>query len=772
MTRRDDAFLQKLRAAFLAEAREHLQAIASSLEAMERGATGARGRALEAAFRHTHSLKGAARAAAYARIEAVCQVIETLFAQRKRNGRPLAAGDFDALHRAFDLVGRWVEAGSDAGGDAEGAIAGLQGSVEGPVEATPTAPATTAPPSRVPAQPQPHNPPTPPAVVGEGPVAAAADDTPVAATDTIRLPMAQVDALLRAAEELLTVRQAADARRDDLLRLEEQLEAWNARWRAVQPALRRLRTGRDAAGGVAGDAPQRVLEFLEWMFGHAKAVEGRVRAASRAAARDQRDTDRQVDELVEQAKALLMVPFSTLAEQLPRLVRELARDQGKQVELRLAGGGVCVDKRVLEQLKDPLLHLVRNAVDHGIETPARRAAAGKPAIATLRVEARLVPGNKVEVVVADDGAGLDPRRLRKAAADAGVVSADAAGALDDAGAIDLAFRSDVSTSPLITEISGRGLGLAIARENVDRLGGTIVARNAAPGAEFTITLPQRLATFRGVFVHAGGQDFVLPTVHVERVLRFRAADLKMASGRQTLAVDGTAVAVARLDAMLGLPRASTGPAGHASAVLVAAGGERMALAVDDVLGDDEVLARPLQRPLVRVRNIAGATVLASGRIVPILHVADLMKTARRGADAGVHDAPPPAPAEVRCRVLVAEDSITSRLLLKGILEAAGHDVRTAADGIEAFTALRSEPFDVLVSDVEMPRLNGFDLTARVRADRTLADLPVILVSALSRREDRERGIDVGANAYITKGGFDQGDLVAAVRRLAGMRERA
>jgi two-component system chemotaxis sensor kinase CheA len=271
-----------------------------------------------------------------------------------------------------------------------------------------------------------------------------------------------------------------------------------------------------------------------------------------------------------------------------------------------------------------------------------------------------------------------------------------------------------------------------------------------------------------LFVEAGNQTFVLPSAHVERVLRVAGASLKTVGRRETLSIDGQVVALSRLHQLLGIPAhlSSTGPM---TVVLLGTGQQRLALAVDDVQRDEEILVKRLQRPLVRVRNIAGATVLASGKPVPILNVADLLKSARH-----VAGQQPAASAESRrpmaLRVLLAEDSITSRLLLKGILESAGCEVKAVADGMEAFTALRSEPFDLLVSDIEMPRLNGFDLTARIRADRKLADLPVVLVTALSRREDRERGIDVGANAYIAKGSFDQRELLEAVRRLAGTRE--
>jgi len=249
--------------------------------------------------------------------------------------------------------------------------------------------------------------------------------------------------------------------------------------------------------------------------------------------------------------------------------------------------------------------------------------------------------------------------------------------------------------------------------------------------------------------------------------RFRAEDLRTVENRETLQLNGRATSLVWLAETLELPdaeRAGGAPAGTPF-VLLGSGDQRVAFAVGAVQGEQEVLVKRLGRPLSRVRNIAGATVLGSGQVAPILNVADLLKSARKAsAPIARMAAERPAAADTKA-ILVAEDSITSRMLLKGILESAGYRVQTAVDGMEAFATLRAEHFDLLVSDVEMPRLNGFDLTARVRADRRLAELPIILVTALETREDRERGIDVGANAYLVKSNFDQSNLLEAVRRL-------
>jgi two-component system chemotaxis sensor kinase CheA len=288
------------------------------------------------------------------------------------------------------------------------------------------------------------------------------------------------------------------------------------------------------------------------------------------------------------------------------------------------------------------------------------------------------------------------------------------------------------------------------------------------GTTIRMTLPLTMATFRGVLIESAQRLFIVPTAQVERVTRFKPQDVQTVEGRRTLQFNANAVSLVDLAEVLQLPPAQHRPdAPPATPVLILGAGEqRVAFAVDAVLDEREVLVKTLPKPLSRVRNIAGATVLGSGEVAPILNVSDLLKSART---AGAAPRAPPASAPAQRptkKILVVEDSITSRMLLKGILESAGYEVKTAIDGIDGFTALRTEHFDLVVSDVEMPRMNGFDLTARIRADRTLAEVPVVLVTALESREDRERGIDVGANAYLVKSSLDQSNLLEALRRLA------
>jgi len=439
-----------------------------------------------------------------------------------------------------------------------------------------------------------------------------------------------------------------------------------------------------------------------------------------------------------------------------------------------------LDKLIVEELSDPLMHMIRNCIDHGIEKPEARTHSDKSAGARISIAVSQVAG-KVEIVIADDGGGIDPDKVRDAAVRHGLISAEEADSLGEPETLALIFKSEVSTSPSVTEVSGRGLGLAIVREKVEKLGGRVtVETTPGQGTAFRILLPLTLSTFRGILVEAAGHCFVVPTTTVERVVRLRHDGVKTVENRETIALHGRAISLVRLAHVLELHDSQESDMDDfMTLVLLGTADDCIAFRVDAVLDEQEVLVKSLGKPLSRVRNVAGATVLGSGRAVPILNVEDLMKSATHAVRS--HDfsraptAPDDAPTDERAAseravpkrkaVLIAEDSITSRMLLKNILEAAGYAVSTAVDGVDALTTLRTQAFDIVISDVDMPRMNGFDLIARIRNDDRLADLPAVLVTGRDTREDRERGIDVGANAYVVKSDFNQSNLLDVVQRL-------
>jgi two-component system chemotaxis sensor kinase CheA len=751
MPRHEDELLQRLRATFQVEAQEHVQTIASGLITLERAAPAADAPTLEAVFRAAHSLKGAARAVNAATVETLCQAIESVFAALQRGSVAPGAGLFDLLHRAVKAIAQALAAPEGRPALPPPLVAelrqGLQAALAGAVPAAPMQPAQ--------AQPQaPQGPQVPPLA------------------DSVRVRGSTLDSVLRRAEEVLFAKGAAAQRAEALRTLHQRQAGWRRRWARVRADLRTLESALapQREGRRPADAAwARVCAFFDEGHDAAATMESELWRQARLAEQDQRLVGSMVDRLLDEAKQIVVQPFSVLLDLFPPSVREIARDRGKAIELSISGADIAIDRRILDAIKDPLIHLVRNSIDHGIEAPAARRAVGKPEHGQLAIAVAHLNGSQVELTLRDDGAGFDSQALQAAATKAGRLSQGEAATPSRQALLALAFEPGVSTSPMITELSGRGLGLAIVKERVEQLAGTLsLESEPGQGTLFRIVLPLTLAGLRGVVVRVARQLFVLPTRGIERVARVALEDVKTAGNRETVSLAGRTHALARMAQVLGL--AEAGPPAARLPLVVLAGSQpaqAIAFAVDEVLDERELLFKPLGRQLERVAHVAGAALFGAGQVVPVLHVPDLLRSAVRQAAAPQparaegHDAAAPAAR----KVLVAEDSITSRTLLKGILEGAGYQVQTAADGVEALAALRRGGFDLVVSDVDMPRLNGFGLTARLRADRQLAGLPVVLVTALDSREDREHGIDVGASAYIVKSSFDQGHLLEVVERL-------
>jgi len=749
----DNDFQNRLLAIFRTETREHLSAISAGLLELEQLPAEESGQAvIEAVFREAHSLKGAARAVNMVEIEAVSHSLESVFAALKRRTVAASPELFDLLHQAVDAVARLI-ASSGNGDDAreKAMLKVLSQRLAGASKETPR--------------------PAPAPGIQAEPAAPLSHERHVP-DQTVRIASAKLDAILNQAEELVTAKLAVAQRATELGELDRILADWEKGWKKAQPGLRGMRKIRQSPGlatsCLSGEKAGTLLDFLDQQPAFIRMVRQRVLRTSKSIRNDRHSLAMMVDSIHEETRQVLMLPFSTLGEILPKAVRDLARDRAKDAVLTLSGEYLEIDKRILEGLKDPLLHLVRNCVAHGIESPEDRQRCNKAPRGTVSVEVALAGSNRIEISVADDGAGIDPARLKSAALKAGLITREEAEAMADDEALDLMFRSGLSTSPMITDVSGRGLGLAIVWEKVEGLGG-VVSVTTAPGqgTSFRISLPLTLSTFRGVLVRAEEQHFVVPTASMERVGRVDREAVKTVEGRETIVFAGEVVSFVRLAEVLNLAHIGKGGAtgGLLSFFLLGTGEKRIAFGVDQVLDELEVLVKGLGPQLSRVRNFAGATVLGTGKVAPILHCGDLLKSAVKVSTAAFPAVSAAVTEEARRAVLVVEDSITARTLLKNILETAGYRTSTAVDGIDALTQLRSGDCDLVVSDVDMPRMNGFELTAKIRATSKFADLPVVLVTSLDSREDRERGIEVGANAYIVKSSFDQSNLLEVIKRL-------
>ncbi|AWV05074.1 hybrid sensor histidine kinase/response regulator [Burkholderia sp. JP2-270] len=723
----NQALLQRLLATFAVEADERLNAMSAILlELARRGAAEHCAQLIETLFREVHSLKGAARAVNRDDIEAICQTLESALASAKCSASALSPALLDMFDERLDELTALL-----AGNDASGAHTDRSGE---------TAVETLRNRASSPSLPLPGGTPR---------------------FESVRISTARLEGLHAQAEALTAYQYSLH----DLVQILHVLAAMVAQFRKSwsKPAgeARRRQRAREQTTHERDGLTDEILRAEDFVRIVADQL-SRLQAKSQRIQHAMSSATAQLQDDIRQA---LMLPFAFLLDMLPKLVHDLARDSGKLAELRVEGGTTGVDRRILEQLKDPLIHLIRNAIDHGIEHPDERQRRGKPRAGLVRLAVMPRDGNKVEMVLADDGVGIDLATVTAAAIRTGLVAPD--NTLDMRTALDLLFESGLSTIPTPTALSGRGLGLAIVREQVTRLGGRIeITQPSRGGCEFHIVVPSTLAAFRGVIVSTVGRHFVVPLRNLVRVTRVDPGNVKTVENCASVEVDGEVLALVYLADVLGLVAADAlRPGRYLYLALLENGAQRIALGVDEVVGDQEVQVRGLGPQLERVRNIAGATVLGDGRVALVLSVPDLFESASRASTCMPAQSETSGARQARRSLLVVEDSITSRSMLKSILESAGFDVTTAVDGLEGLAAARSGTFDLVLSDVDMPRMNGFEMTTELRRDKRLSDLPVVLVSTMDSREDKARGLEVGANAYIVKGSFEQSDLLETIRGL-------
>ncbi|MCJ7813241.1 response regulator, partial [bacterium] len=592
-------------------------------------------------------------------------------------------------------------------------------------------------------------------------------------SETVRIATTKLDSLLLQAEEMLGAKLAVRQYLSDFNVILGKFSLWDKEWKKYSTEIsmiRRVFEKGEGEGEIRKTSTEinRLFEFIDWYQDQKKSLETSLTPLKHLVENNSRIIGTMVDNLLEEMKEVLTNPFSTLFKILPKIVRDLSRDQGKDVELVIRGSTIEVDRRILEEMKNPFIHLIRNCIDHGIEKPEVRIQKNKPHNGMISISVSQLGGNKVEILVSDDGDGIHSEKVKESAIKKGVISEVEANKLTEQEVLSLIFQSEVSTSPIITDISGRGLGLAIVREKVEKLGGLIsLTTQTDKGTTFRIILPVTMATFRGILVCVSNQIFVVPTANVERVTRIKSDIIKTIKNKKTISLNGQTVALIWLSDILGLPRKEKKDESSSfiRVMVLNAAEKRIAFVVDDILSEQEVLVKNLTKQLSRVRNITGATVLGTGKVVMILNVFDLVKSAIKVTVIPIKEDKTKEEVLMEKSILIVEDSITSRTLLKNILESAGYHVKTTVDGIDAFTALKMDDYDLVVSDIEMPRMNGFDLVSKIREDKRTSDLPVVLVTGLESREHRERGIEVGANAYIVKRSFDQSNLLDVIQKL-------
>jgi len=453
------------------------------------------------------------------------------------------------------------------------------------------------------------------------------------------------------------------------------------------------------------------------------------------------------------------------------MVRDLAKTQSKEINFAIEGGDFLLDKRLLEEIKDPLMHILRNAIDHGIETPTERLQQDKLATATLTIQVRQT-GNQTTIEILDDGRGLDIQRIKATAIKRGLYTPAELELMSTDRIQSLIFAAGFSTRTRVTELSGRGVGLDIVRTNVERIKGSVdVESSPNAGCTFRIVLSHAIGSSQVMMVEVRNQTYAIPVEFVDRMLLVNKSEIFALSGTSTTEINGQTITVAWLADLLSLPAvAPNSPAeinrtaNAIACLLIQSGRQKLALLVDRIV-DRQLVTIEAPHPILKnVPHLAGATILGTGEVCLVLNPIDLLTTAAGGNPLPSKVGVSPIPVD-RPSVLLVEDSRVIRIQMTRILEQAGYQVTTADDGLEGWEKLQAGQFDLVVSDVEMPRWGGLQLTTAIRDRHEYQHLPVVLVTTLSQSADRDRGFQAGANAYLTKGDFDQQLLLDTLARL-------
>jgi two-component system chemotaxis sensor kinase CheA len=744
----DQQFQQRLRAIFSEEAREHLAQIDAALVALEQADEPQRAPLIEQAMKALHTLKGAARAVDERELERLCHALESVLVAMRESRVPASAEQFDGMHLAAGAAREVVDASGPRSRKRAAVLAGQLDAITQQLSAGPGSAFMPAPP--LPAQ---ASAPSVPDEAGPAQNTARPDEEPdeeqgqeqhgeqlgdEGAGERIRVDGRSIDAIRAQAEALLPVE----------LKLRHHVEELRALAAAMASRRRETDAGADGADSTFFElACDRLASELERTGKELHAVRAR---------------------LFDAALETALVPSAVALDELPALVRNLARGHDKQVRLETHGAGVEIDRRVLGVVREALIHLVTNAVDHGVEPPALRVAAGKDPVGRIEIAVTQHDARTVALRVSDDGAGIDTDAVARAAVERLGLDEAALSQMSEAQRLLLALRAGVSTRSEVTPVSGRGVGLAIVADKVAAAGGQMLVRSApGAGAFFELLLPVGVASLRALVVEVDGARYAVPLSGLESVRSAAQAEIRTVEGIETVLADHRVLPLVRLAALFGTARPAQDAEG--GVVIVArVGDQAFGMLADAIVAEQDVLPKRLGPMLRRVRWFSGAAQLGDGTLAPVIALEDIASHGFGGVRA--KPAGEAAAKSVK-RVLVAEDSVTSRLLLKHLLEGAGWSVDTAVDGLDALSRLRNTRYDVVVSDVEMPHMDGLALTASIRANPATAELPVILVTSLQTPEQREAGLRAGADAYFTKGSFDQDRLLATVRRVGGMEAR-
>lgn len=731
---------------FAIELEEQLQNITDGLLVLEKGVEDSeRRQTLESVFRAAHNIKGAARGVEVTDVADIAHHLESVFAVLKRENRSPDGAVTDLVLESLDAMRQAMASSGSQQAPGLGknaliarlervAVEPLVHEADQPVVAAQASPATIA-------------------DAGIEADRRAEAGKPAAgnqqrAADVVRVHVNKLENLASMMEELQVAKIGMDDHLVSMQQLRNRVQELTSGWHRA--TARTSQADRDG-----------------WLKRSADTIAELDMASARAHREMRAGTSRLgilVESLQDSVRMMRLVPVATLLRPMSRSVRDIARELGKKVSFEISGDDIEIDRMVLDGIHDPLVHLLRNALDHGIEAPQQRLNKGKPAEGRLRISVSS-EGSQIVLTVQDDGGGISADEIAASARKKKLVSETELAAMGRDEILGLIFRPGFSSKEIITHISGRGVGLDVVVMNLRKLKGSVqLETDEGKGTRFILRLPITLATDHGVLVRAGGAVFAVPTSAVDRVMEINPEQIVEVEASHAIMHRGRSIPLRDLAATLELETQERINKKILPVMVIAKGWDNVAFLVDEVIGEREIVVKPFRSLLQSVRNITGGTLTGSGDVIMVLNPSDLVDSAMRGSLAHLHHVESAEIAKV-LRVLVVDDSITTRSLEKSILEHAGYKVSLAVDGKQAWDMLQELVFDLVVTDVEMPKMDGFELTALIKQSERLKRLPVIIVTSLAREEDRKRGIEAGAEAYIVKGQFETGVLLDVVGQL-------
>ena len=762
---------------FTTETREHLQKLNEGLINLEKNPDDRE--LIQELFRSAHTVKGSSRMMNFKRTSQVMHKMEDLMGLVRESKLTLNENHYDLLFETLDVIKALVENIESSGEEnveiekmverLEKAVLGEPFAKDAPPadqkkEETAVAPeikeekaVAESAPQVIVEKPVVTEPKTPqPVQESETAVVekqAAPTKTAKKADETIRVDMHSLDMTIKSVGELMVGR----------MRAKKRLERLNELKLETKTLLKMVTENR--SNWESHEEAEIFETIYHDLIDLAKSLEDLHKRDRESNALQ----DKIIAELEENAFRMRMMPLDTIFATYPRLVRDLSKEMGKKIELVIHGEDTQLDKKMIEKLDGPLLHLLRNCADHGVEKPEDRINKGKPEKGNITLTAYNESGSVV-IEISDDGNGLNIEAIRDKAIQKKLVDENEASKLSDRDIRNFIFMPGFSTSQIITDISGRGVGLDVVKKNVEELRG-IVSVDSEPGkgSRFSIILPLTLSALRVLLVKTYGITLALPVTSVRESLIVRSEEIINIVDRRAIRLRNQIITLVNLGDLLQIPRPSDYQETDEKFVVIGeVAKESVGFIIDDILDEIEIVQKPLPTFLQKIRNISGVTILGDNEIILILYMNDLIVAAYNLSSVGVPLKSTGVKEEARVMdILVVDDSLNTREVEKSILEAHGYRVDLAKDGMDALKKIEKKSYDLIVTDVEMPRMDGFTLTKNLRQNSEYKEIPIVIVTSRESDEDKRRGIEVGANAYIVKGSFDQNNLIDTVDSLIG-----